>query len=129
MSPYLKCAVAMKPHILVIDDSEELLEVFSFIFERHNLTVITADSKHSLNFQLNKINPDLILLDVLLHDGDGREICKELKCSETTKDTPVILMSATPKNLKNYKDYYADDIIEKPFEFPELIAKIKLYIR
>ena len=68
-------------------------------------------------------------MDVFLRDGDGREICKELKSSETTKNTPVILMSGSPAVLKEYKDYYADDVIEKPFIFEDLIKKIKPFIK
>jgi len=111
-------------HILVADDSEDLLEMLSFVFRRQKTSLITANSKEALWSQLNKILPDIILLDALFSDTDGRLICKELKQNSQFKNTPVILMSGNPLLLKDYKEYQADDILEKPFLTEELLSKI-----
>jgi DNA-binding response OmpR family regulator len=112
-------------NILIADDSEELLEMLRYIYKRSKYIVTTALSKKELFAHLKKITPDLILLDVMLKFEDGRQICKELKTSQEYRNIPVILISASPGKLINYLDFYADDIIEKPFSMETVLTKVK----
>ncbi len=111
--------------ILVVDDSPELLDMFSIVFKRNNLSSRVANGLDSMFKQLQAKLPDLILLDVMLSGSDGRELCKELKSRKGLKNTPIILMSASAGKLKNYKDFGADDILEKPFDLKMVVSKVK----
>ncbi len=110
--------------ILIVDDSEELLEVLSIIIGKQGYEVITKNSPEGImNFvQQNKI--DLLLLDVIFPDHNGKEICKQLKSGPLTSYFPVLLMSVTPDFLIEFKECGADGIIEKPFDLSTLIEKI-----
>jgi DNA-binding response OmpR family regulator len=112
-------------NILVLDDSKELLQMLKAIFLLHNYEVRTALTRSSLMAHIDIFKPDIILMDVLLNGSNGREICKELKTSDETNNIPVILLSGSHEQLRNFNECYADDIIEKPFEFEDVERKIK----
>ena len=112
-------------NIIVLDDSKELLQMIRTIFQLHNYEVRTASTKPMLMAHLDIFKPDIILMDVLLESSNGNEICKELKSNSETKNIPVILFSGSHEQLRDYREYRADDIIEKPFEFEDLERKIK----
>ena len=111
--------------ILIVDDSQELLDLFTHLLSRKGYVVASATSKNTLFNKVSNFNPDLIFMDVRLNDADGRELCKEIKQNISTKDIPVILLSASPELLINYKECKADDVIEKPFEMTTVIQKIE----
>ncbi len=110
--------------ILVLDDSSELLEMFSIMFKKYQYDCATANCTDSLYKQLQTNLPDLVLIDVRLNGIDGREICKELKTRNAFRTIPIILMSSSPSKLKDYTNFNADGILEKPFEMTDLLAKI-----
>lgn len=108
--------------ILVVDDSNDLLEVFTFFLKRKGYEVKSASSKDTVKSALSVFIPDLILMDVILDGGDGRELCKEIK--EKNKNIPIILISGNPEFLKDYEECKADAIIEKPFNLAEVTMKV-----
>jgi DNA-binding response OmpR family regulator len=114
--------------ILILDDSMELLEMLPIIFKMKGHKAITSSTKDSFLQKLQTCKPDLILIDIYLRHTDGREICKEIKGNEETKNIPVILISASPDKLTAYKDCDADGILEKPFDLNILITKIESLI-
>lgn len=109
---------------MVLDDSDELLEMFSILFKKNQLDCATANCIDSLYKQLQTNLPDLVLMDVRLNGVDGREICKDLKTRNAFKSIPIILMSSSPNKLNDYKKFNADGALEKPFEMTHLLAKI-----
>lgn len=113
----------MKKNILVVDDDLTTLRALTYILERENYHVET-----SLNgkFLLNKLAhlPDLIILDRRLSGLDGAEVCKYLKERPDTKHIPIILFSASSEVKTTAIGAGADDYIEKPFDFQELLDKI-----
>jgi DNA-binding response OmpR family regulator len=115
-------------NILVLDDSRDLLNMIKTIFQLHNYEVRTASTRSSLMAHIEIFKPDIILMDVLLDGVNGREICKELKENDDTKNINIILLSGSHEQLRNYKECKADDIIEKPFEFEDVERKIKLLL-
>ncbi|MEP6595982.1 MAG: response regulator [Ginsengibacter sp.] len=112
-------------NILLFDDNVELLEMFQFLFTIHHYEIRTVNSKDLFYTKLQESKPDLIILDIMLKDADGTEICKELKEDKETLDIPVILISASPNKLLDYGNCNADAVIEKPFTMAVLINKIK----
>jgi DNA-binding response OmpR family regulator len=121
----VKIKINTMANILVVDDSPELLEMIKIIFQLHNYEVRTAPTRSSLLAHLEIFMPDILLIDVLLDDSNGKDICKELKQNTGTKDIPIILLSGSHDQLRDYAAYGADDIIEKPFEFEDVEKKIK----
>ena len=116
----------MDKTIYIIDDEESILEALKFMLEYDGYLVKTSTTGKVL-FELTDQLPDLILIDFLLTNEDGREIARKLKLNEKTKHIPIILISAHPESLKNLKEYGIDDFMAKPFEIDEMLNKIDKY--
>ncbi|MGO9378277.1 MAG: response regulator transcription factor [Dissulfurispiraceae bacterium] len=115
----------MSDKILLIDDDPDILKVLKANLELHGFTVITAESWKNGCEVLAASNPDLLLLDVMLPDGDGFDICRTIR-----KERPlltIILLTAKDKISDKIigLDGGADDYVVKPFETLELIARIR----
>ncbi len=121
----------MNKSILIVDDDHTNLEIISSILEKdYNLN--TVDSGNACLKYLKRNKPDLILLDVMLPDKLGTDVCVQIKNNPKFVDVIIILLSG----IKVTKDDYifgleigADDYLSKPFEARELIARIKSIIR
>jgi DNA-binding response OmpR family regulator len=111
--------------LLIVDDSVALLEVMKSILERNGYTVKTLNRIPGIYKEISEFQPDLLILDIYLAGEDGREICKEIRKHVETKDVCILVFSASPKTLEDYKNYCADDFIEKPFDITILVEKIK----
>jgi len=81
--------------ILAVDDDKDILDVLQFILEDSGYEVDTLSDGHYLFEKIKAQEPDLILLDIMLGNLDGRDLCKEVKTKEETHDIPVILISAS----------------------------------
>lgn len=113
--------------ILVIDDDEDILDAVQMLLETGGYQVSTSTNADAVE-NSPKEYPDLILLDVLLSGQDGREVAKRLKNQKSTKNIPILMMSAHPTAHKTIKDYMADDFIAKPFDSDFLMDKIKSHL-
>jgi len=114
---------AAKKTILVVDDSVVIRKMVEIALENENYEIVTvANGKDALSF-LDKKEPDLIILDIMLPDVNGLDILKAIKAS---KNIPVVMLSAkdTPRETSKAKELGADDFIPKPFKDEELISKI-----
>jgi len=111
--------------LLIADDSAPLLEALKYILERNGYEVRTLDNASNIYNEIDEFQPDLLILDIFLGDEDGREICKEIRYTFENTDLRILLFSAFPKHLENYKSYGADDFIEKPFELRNFMEKIQ----
>jgi DNA-binding response OmpR family regulator len=112
--------------ILVVDDNNDILEVLRYILEDSGYTVDTLSDGHFLFDKIKEHLPDLILLDVMLGDLDGRILCQNVKARAETHDIPVILVSAS-HNLKDTlkKIGAPDDFVAKPFDMYVLLNSIE----
>jgi len=86
--------------------------------------VRTVINRNQFLALLYSFNPDLIILDVMVGGDDGRDICREIKAAGH-RQIPVILYSANPELLVNYRECNADDVLNKPFEIKELLEKVR----
>lgn len=110
--------------ILVLDDSIELLEMFEMLFKLKGFGIHTASNLDSFKQKIREHKPDLIIMDIMLGAQDGREVCRQLKLKDGTKNIPIVIMSASANKLEDHQHYLADDILEKPFSLTELIGKL-----
>ena len=110
--------------ILIVDDSDSLLEVLSFQIRRHGDEAVSFYSLENFVEKVQKHQPDVILMDILQQGIDGIDLCKGIKSTPATKHIPIILMSACSIMLSEYEKYNAEEIIEKPFDFPVVYEKI-----
>ncbi|OPX85645.1 MAG: Alkaline phosphatase synthesis transcriptional regulatory protein PhoP [Pelotomaculum sp. PtaB.Bin117] len=115
------------PRILVVEDEKNILELVRFNLEREGYQVLTAlDGVRGLELARTEA-PDLILLDVMLPEMDGLEVCLELRNDTMTKSIPIIMLSARAEELDRMLglEMGADDYVTKPFSPRELSARIK----
>ncbi|HEY2581928.1 MAG TPA: response regulator [Mucilaginibacter sp.] len=115
--------------ILAVDDDKDLLEVLQFILEDSGYEVDTLSDGHYLFDKIKDHTPDLILLDIMLGNLDGRELCKDVKLKEETHDIPVILISASHNVAGSMNENGAPNaFLEKPFNITELLNIIKVQL-
>ena len=110
--------------IMVVDDSIDLLHLIGIIIKMEGHESIALSSPVELMQKLDDYNPDLIILDVNIGSYNGREICKNIKANPAGKNIPVLLTSASAEVLTDFKDFGADDVLEKPFELSTIKNKI-----
>lgn len=112
--------------ILAVDDDKDILEVLQFILEDSGYEVDTLSDGHHLLDTIKRKAPDLILLDIMLGNMDGRELCKSVKRESVTHNIPVILISASHNITSSMNQEGApNDFIAKPFDINNLLNKIK----
>lgn len=111
--------------LLIVDDSDALLEAMKAILERYEYTVTILNNATTIFKDITKFQPDLLIIDIYLAGDDGREICKKIKENIETRQVGILVFSASPTVLEDYKNYGADDFIEKPFDTTELLKKIR----
>lgn len=100
--------------LLIVDDIEDIRQVLAIFLSSLGYTVLTAATKDDMLRQMAVSTPDLIILDIRLGGQNGAELCRQLKMEHT--ELPIILTSASKELLSGYRSYYADGIIEKPFD-------------
>jgi DNA-binding response OmpR family regulator len=115
----------MGKRILAIDDNPAILDVLNEILSFEGYEVVTISDGRKVFDTVEKIHPDLILLDVMLDNLDGREICRALKKNHLFSNIPVIMISATHDLMSFLNQPGApDDFIAKPFDIYYLISKV-----
>lgn len=114
-----------KKKVLLVEDTLAISKLTKFRLEKSGFEVITAMDGLAALEAVKNDRPDAILLDYGLPEMDGGEVLKYLKSDERFKAIPVIIFTATVENIEIFKELGADDVIEKPYEPEELIAKIK----
>ena len=119
----------MKASILVVDDNPDILTVLKANLQLHDYRVVTAGSLRAAVLKVEEERPDLVVLDRILPDGDGIELCGTWK--ETFPSLPIIMLTARDQVSDKVLglESGADDYVVKPFEPLELVARIKACLR
>ncbi len=120
-----------KERILIVDDEEDIIDVIRFNLEREGYDVISVGTGEKGLDAVERHNPDLIVLDLMLPGIDGIDVCKELKRDPVTKNIPVIMLTAKDSELDIVLglEFGADDYMTKPFSPKVLTARIKAILR
>ena len=113
--------------ILIVEDEYPIQELLKFNLERNNYLTSTIDSGNKVIEIAENGNLDLILLDIMLPDINGLELCRLLKNNDATKHIPIILITALSdeQTIVDGLEIGADDYITKPFSPNVLLARIK----
>ncbi|MBZ0182857.1 MAG: response regulator [Melioribacteraceae bacterium] len=120
-----------KHKILVVDDSKDNVIILRERLENEGFEISTAYSGEEAIKKALTESPDLILLDVMMPEMSGFEVCKRISGNEKTREIPIILLTALvePKDIKEGFQAGAYDYIKKPFNKVELIARINSALR
>jgi two-component system KDP operon response regulator KdpE len=118
----------MVEKILVIDDEEMTVQLIAMLLERRGYEVIRAYRAEEGLRQAYRTHPDLILLDIMMPDMDGWEVCRRLR---ELSDVPIIFLTARDdvRDVVKGLEMGADDYIFKPYDNDELIARIRAHLR
>lgn len=116
------------PHILIVDDEAPLRDSLSYTLRKEGYEVTTAADGNSAIKQFHKQVPDLILLDLMLPEVDGMEICWRIRAFS---DVPIVMLTAKDQDVDKIRglDAGADDYVTKPFNTGELLSRIRAALR
>jgi two-component system response regulator VicR len=115
-------------HVLLVDDEAPLCESLSYALRKEGYEVTTASDGHSAIKQFHKQVPDIILLDLMLPEVDGMEVCWRIRAFS---DVPIVMLTAKDQDMDKVRglEAGADDYVTKPFNTRELLARIKAVLR
>ena len=120
-----------KPLILVVDDEAALVTMLRYNLEKEGFRVCDAGDGEEALATLADRQPDLVVLDWMLPELSGIEVCRQIRRKPRTRDIPVIMLTARGQEGDKLRglDTGADDYLTKPFSLPELLARIRALLR
>ena len=117
-----------RKRILIVDDDPIIVEtiVQALEEEEHNYEIISASDGFEAGLQVNHFKPHLLILDIMMPDIKGYDVCKTIKENDETKDTKIIVLSAylDDEKFKKMKEYGADLCFSKPLPLPQLKVEV-----
>ncbi len=121
----------MQKTILVVDDEQDIIDLLSYNLRKEGFIVLSATNGQKAVDIASENNPDLIVLDIMMPEMDGLEVCKSLKKNPTTSNTAIIFLTAKAGEIDQIVglELGADDYIQKPISPRVLIARIKNILR
>jgi two-component system alkaline phosphatase synthesis response regulator PhoP len=124
-------ALMIGEKILVVDDEVHIVELIKYNLENNGYRVLTAYNGRDALKAADENEIDLIILDLMLPEIDGLDVCKTLKRKDNTSDIPIIMLTAKGEEFDKILglELGADDYITKPFSVRELIARVKVILR
>lgn len=119
------------PVILVVEDEPAQLELLDYNLTKDGYQVVRAEDGEAALLLAEEVGPDLILLDWMLPNTSGIEVCRQLKRQKRTASTPVIMLTARGEEEDRIRglDTGADDYVVKPYSVKELLARVRSKLR
>ena len=119
------------PAILIVDDERDLLSLLDFNLRQAGYETMLAASGAEALAQLRRRVPDLVLLDLMLPDVSGTEVCRSVKAEARTRHVPVMMLTAKGEEVDKVVGFElgADDYVTKPFSVRELVLRVKAVLR
>ncbi len=115
-----------KRKVLIVDDDEELVELLSDVFARDSrFDIRTANNGFAAGMLVKEFRPDLVVLDVMLPDINGKEVCERVRSDETLESVKIICISGMVEQDKvaELREAGADDFMHKPFNVDRLLDR------
>ncbi len=116
----------MKKQVVLVEDNASIRELIEYILADHDIEVVSFATATNFRDAKAAVTPDLYILDIMLPDGNGIDLCKELKAEQATQQTPIIMMSAHFDRLES--QCQAEDFIAKPFDIDNFLSRIEQQI-
>jgi DNA-binding response OmpR family regulator len=118
---------AMAKRVLVVDDEPNIVMSLRFLMEREGFQVEVAASGQAAVAALGREPADLVLLDVMMPELDGFEVCQRIRASPTWRGTKIVMLTAKGRDVERDKGLAlgADAYVTKPFSTRDLVVKVK----
>lgn len=113
-------------NVLVIEDNHAILDVITLILQSESYQVSGLNKGADILYHIEQFKPDLIILDIMLPDGDGRDFLKVIRSDQMTAHIPVLMISAryTEQNVQ-HGEFKPNGFLAKPFDIDELLDRIE----
>lgn len=124
--------MATPNRVLLVDDEADLVTSLSYALEREGYSVVSASTgSRALEIAAQSPTPDLVLLDLMLPDISGNEVCQRLRSMENTRSVPIVMLTARGEEVDRVVGFElgADDFVPKPFSLRELMLRLRAVLR
>lgn len=118
----------MKKSIYILEDNDDIRELIAYLLTEENYEVRGYPTVRSFEKEMQSARPDLIILDVMLTDGNGLMVCDQLKTNSRTNNIPVLMMSAHASGNDIRQKCKAEGFISKPFDIDDLVKRVDYYL-
>jgi two-component system phosphate regulon response regulator PhoB len=117
--------------ILIVDDERDLASVVDFNLRQAGFDTVVATTGAAAMAEAHRRVPDLVLLDLMLPDVPGTEVCRQLKTDPRTRHVPVVMLTARTEEVDRVVGFElgADDYVTKPFSVRELVLRVRAVLR
>ena len=121
----------MKERILLVDDEADIVELLEYNLRQAGYAIVTARDGNGALAEIRRQRPDLILLDLMLPDIPGTEICRRLRRDPATSSIPIVMITARGEEIDRVVGFElgADDYLVKPFSPRELVLRVGAILR
>jgi len=115
-----------KPVVMVVDDEQDALDLIERVLSDENVDIVKVNNATEVGLKVAQLAPDLILLDFLMPEVNGFEVCKALRANEQTKDIPIMAVTCLTKeeDIERIFNVGADEYLAKPFKVDDLLEKV-----
>ena len=119
------------PHVLIVDDEQDLAELIDFNLRGSGFTTRVAHVGEAALTAAREQRPDLVLLDLMLPDMSGMDVCRQLRAATLTRDVLIVMLTAKGEEADRIRGFEAgaDDYVVKPFSVRELVLRLKAILR
>jgi two-component system phosphate regulon response regulator PhoB len=123
--------MADQPTVLVVEDEQAQREVLAYNLEAEGFHVTRAENGEEALILVDEVAPDIIVLDWMLPNVSGIEVCRQLKMRSNTRAVPIIMLSARSEEVDRVRglETGADDYVVKPYSVIELMARVRAQLR
>jgi two-component system alkaline phosphatase synthesis response regulator PhoP len=117
--------------IVCVDDEQDILDILSYNLRKEGYTVFTSDSGDKALPLIDRIRPDLVLLDIMMPGMDGLEVCKRIRSNPHVRDAHVVFLTAKADEVDEILglEFGADDYVTKPFSPRKIVTRLKAVFR
>ncbi len=121
----------MTEHILIVDDEADIVELLDYNLRQAGYTVVNARDGASALAAVRRQRPDLIVLDLMLPDIPGTEVCRRLRKESDTEGIPILMLTARSEEIDRVVGFEvgADDYVVKPFSPREIVLRVQALLR
>lgn len=118
----------MKKCIYIVEDNEDIREILEYLLTEEDYKVKSYPNVKEFWAQMKKHLPDMVVLDIMLPDGNGMDVCEKMKKESKTYAIPVMMMSANYQFMNLKEKCGAEEFISKPFDINNFVNRVKRYL-